>query len=113
MSGRTIRTSLGEASKPSVTDWAKLKALGDVEIDAAIAADPDAYALDQEVLGRAGSAYHYEVYQSAVGRFRWRLLGADGRGLASSEHDFATKESARNAIVDLRKAMLGGSLLAA
>jgi uncharacterized protein YegP (UPF0339 family) len=113
VSGKTIRTGSGEAAKASATDWAKLNALDDAAIDAAIATDPDAYALDREVLGRAESAYHYEVYQSTTGGFRWRLVGADGRGLAASEHDFETMASARDAIAELRKVMLGGNLLAA
>ncbi len=113
MSGRTIRTGSGEGVNPSTTDWAKVKALGDAEIDAAISADPDAYPLDRETLGRAGSAYQYVVFKVAERRFRWRLVGANGLSLASSEQDFPTAEAARGAIADLRRAVIGGTLLAA
>jgi uncharacterized protein YegP (UPF0339 family) len=113
MSGTTIRTGSDVVPKPTQTDWARLKSLRDDEIDAAIAGDADAYALETEALGRSGSAYRYEVYQLAPSRFGWRLVSSEGRIFATSEGAFASKAEVRKAIAEVRAALLGGHLIAA
>lgn len=113
MSGKTIKTSSDAVPKHTRTDWEHLKALTNDDIDAAIANDADAYALDTEVLGRSGSAYRYEVYQTAGSHFAWRLISSDGRIFATSDERFASKAEARRAIADVRAALLGARQLAA
>ncbi len=113
MSGKTIRTVSDAVPKPTQTDWTRLKALSDDEIDAAIADDADAYALDSELLGRSGSAYRYQIYQIAPSHFGWRLVSADGRIFATSQEGFTSESEARSAIAEIRAALLGGRHLAA
>ena len=113
MSEKLIRTSSNVAHEAGRTDWARVEKMNDKAIDAAIAGDADSYALDTEILGRADSAYHYEVYRESQGQFRWRLLSADSQVLASSPEGFRTKAAALNAIAGVRQALLGGSALAA
>lgn len=90
-----------------------MKSLSDKEIAAAIVADPDTYSLEAEILGRTGSAYHYVVFREAAGKFRWRLIGADGRAMAQSHESFGSKATARKAIAGMRDALLGGKSMAA
>jgi uncharacterized protein YegP (UPF0339 family) len=113
MSEKLIRTSSNAVSDAGRTDWARVRDMGDEAIDAAIAGDADSYELDTEILGRADSAYHYEVYRESAGKYRWRLLSADSQVLASSPEGFRTKAAALNAIAGVRQALLGGSALAA
>ncbi len=113
MSGKIIRTGSDAASKSTQTDWARLKSLSDDDIDFAIADDVDAYALETEVLGRRGSAYRYEVYQTIESQFGWRLVSSDGRIFATSDQSFASKGDALKAISEVRAALLGGRQLAA
>jgi uncharacterized protein YegP (UPF0339 family) len=98
MNGKTIRTGSVLDHKASQTDWARVKGLSDAEIDAAIADDADAYALDSEVLGRANSTYHYEVYGDDKRGFRWRLVAKDGKVLASSHSAYRSKNAVMSAI---------------
>lgn len=113
MSGKIIRTGSGADHRQSRTDWARVKALTDAEIDAAIACDPDAYALETETHGRTGSAYHYEVFEETAGKYRWRLVGANGQAMALSHESYASKAAARKAIGAMRDALLGGKSMAA
>lgn len=113
MSDRVIRTGSDAAPEKGRTDWARIREMDDSAIDATIAGDPDSYALDAEILGRADSAYHYVVYRENTGQYAWRLLSADGQVLASSPEGFRTKAEVMNAIAAVRKAVLGGSALAA
>jgi uncharacterized protein YegP (UPF0339 family) len=113
MNGKTIRTGSVVDHKASRTDWARVKGLSDAAIDAAIADDADAYALDAEVLGRADSNYHYEVHRDDQGGFRWRLVAKDGEVLASSHSAYRSKNAVKNAIAILRAALLGDDSLAA
>lgn len=112
MSDKFIKIGSDVAPEAGRTDWARVQKLSDKEIDIAIAGDSESYALDTEILGRAGSAYHYEVYRAGRG-FRWRLLSGDGEAVASSPDSFRTKAAAFHAIAEVRQALLGGSALAA
>jgi uncharacterized protein YegP (UPF0339 family) len=113
ISGKTIRTSSGAAAKEGRTNWSRVRGRSDEEIDTEISGDPDTYALESEVLGRADSSYHYVVYRLADGQFRWKLLSADRKAVASSPDSFRTKAAALNAIAEVRAALLGGNALAA
>lgn len=113
MSGKTTRISSGAAPKATRTDWARVQKLGDKAVDAAIAADPDAYPLEEERLGRSGGAYRYQLVTGEDGRYRWRLIAGNGDVLATSHESFATSAAAKYAIAGVRNALLGGDLLAA
>lgn len=113
MSEKRIRTSSNAAPEAGRTDWARVRDMGDAAIDAAIAGDADSYPLDTEILGRADSAYHYEVYRESAGRYRWRLVAGDSQVLALSPEGFRTKTAALNAIAAVRQALLSGNALAA
>ena len=113
MSEKLIRTNSNAAPEKGRTDWSRVRDMDDKTINAAIAGDADSYALDTEILGRADSAYHYEVYREKTGQFRWKLLSADGKVLASSPEGFRSKAAALNAIAGVRQALLGGNALAA
>jgi uncharacterized protein YegP (UPF0339 family) len=113
MSDNIIRTSSDAVSEAGRTDWDRVRKLDDAAIDAAIAHDADTYALDIEVLGRADSAYHYEVYRQEDGAYRWRLLSGKSGAVAISPDSFKSKAAALNAIAEVRKALLGGNALAA
>jgi uncharacterized protein YegP (UPF0339 family) len=104
---------MGADHSETLTDWQRLKAVDDAAIDAAIADDADAYALETEALGRIDSAYHYEVLRDETGGFRWRLVAGGGGVLATSPNAFPTKEAVTRAIAELRAAVLGSDLLAA
>ena len=113
MSEKTIRTGSGADHRRSSTDWSRVSALSEAEIDDAIAADPDAYPLESEVLGRTSSSYHYKLFKDSAGKYRWSLIGVNGKVIAQSHENYASKTSARKAISGLRDALLGGKSMAA
>ena len=114
MSGSYIRIGLEEDRDGSRTDWARLRALGDEEIDRAIAADPDAYAIEEtDLIGRAKGSYSYQLYRDAAGSWRWALRSAEGRILAVSGRSFGSREDAELATSELREAILGARSAAA
>jgi uncharacterized protein YegP (UPF0339 family) len=108
MNGKLTRIDSTAAADGSLTDWARIRALTDDEIDAAIASDPDSYSIDEaELLGRKGASYRYELYSDKAGAWRWRLLAADGNVLAVSGQAFPSRQSVEKAIGTLRDALLG------
>lgn len=108
MSGDITRISLDEAVRGDRTDWARLRALTEDEIEAAIAADPDTFGLeDGEPQGRKGASYRYELHADSKGEWRWRLLDANGEILAVGGQSFSSRESLEAAITQLREALLG------
>ena len=84
MSEKTIRTGSGADHRRSSTDWSRVSALSEAEIDDAIAADPDAYPLESEVLGRTSSSYHYKLFKDSAGKYRW-TMAANSLGDAARE----------------------------
>ena len=112
MSGHSIRIGSAVEHEHTGTDWAKLRALSDAEIDTAIAEDVGAYPLEAETLGRVESAYHYQIFRDGKG-YRWRLISAQGDVLANSPEAFLSKSAVTKAIAGLRAAILGGDSLAA
>ena len=108
MSAKFTRIGLEEESEASRTDWARLRALTDAEIEAAIADDPDSYAFAQgEETGRKGASFRYQIYRDAGDSWRWRLLSAKGEVLAVGGQGFPTRKDVRAAIANLRDALLG------
>jgi uncharacterized protein YegP (UPF0339 family) len=78
----------------------------DDEIDAAIASDPDAWAVGDEESKRWPKPGHYEIYRDGSGKYRWRLVAADGSVVADGAQVFATRKQAQHALGDLRLLML-------
>lgn len=114
MNGKPTRISLDEAVENSETDWKRLRSLTDEEIEAAVAGDPDSYLLeDIEEVGRRGASYRYEIYTDRSGRWRWRLLSADGEALAFGARSFSSRSALQEELVSLRQAMLGARSKAA
>lgn len=112
MNGKVTRIGLDEDSKGSSTDWARLRSLTEEEIELAIAADDDAYRLD-EFLGRTGASYRYVIYLDRSERWRWRLLAAGGEVIAVSGQAFPSRDAVQAAIETLRDALLGARSKAA
>ena len=114
MSGNFTRIGLDEDRDGSATDWARLRALSDEEIETAIASDPDAYSIEEaDLIGRPKSSYSYLLYRDARGSWRWALRSADGQVLAVSGNSFDSREKAEFAISELREAILGARSAAA
>jgi uncharacterized protein YegP (UPF0339 family) len=101
-------------NKASRTDWARLRALTDEEIETAIAADPDSYELtSSDLLGRNGASFRYEIYKDSRRGWRWRLLSADGDVLALGAQAYSSRNDVEAAILMLRDALLGARSKAA
>lgn len=114
MNAKRSRIGLAAGSEESRTDWGRLGALTDDEIDAEIAADPDSYALfDRELLGREGGSFRYEIYHDGAGRWQWRLLSSNGEVLARSGQSFPSRGALNASLGAMRDALLGGRSQAA
>lgn len=114
MSGKSTRIGSDAVSEESRTDWARLRALTEDEIDEAIAADPDSYAIaDHHLLGRRGGSFRYEIHRDSAGRWRWTLLSAGGEMLARGAQSFSSRGALEASLGDLREALLGGRSQAA
>lgn len=110
MSGKITKISLNEALKAaasdSQTDWERLRSMSDEDIDAAIASDPDTWAIDDEELKRRPKPGRYEIYRDVGGQYRWRLLAADGSIVADGAQSFATLKQTKAALASLHFLML-------
>jgi uncharacterized protein YegP (UPF0339 family) len=108
MNAKLTRIGLDEGSEESRTDWARLRALTDVEIEAAIAGDPDSYSFAQgEEIGRKGASFRYQIYRDPGDSWRWRLLSAQGEILAVGGQGFPSRKDVQAAIAALREALIG------
>ncbi len=47
--------------------------------------------------------WKFEVYADAGGKYRWRLVAANGQTVASSGEPFASKSNAREAAENVKK----------
>lgn len=113
MNGKHFRTDL-DAELESRTDWDRLRALTDDQLEAAIDADPDSFAHSEfEQVGRSGASAHYLVYRDRTGQFRWRLRAANGEILAMSPEGYVSRQDVEDAITQLRDVMLGARSKAA
>jgi uncharacterized protein YegP (UPF0339 family) len=112
MSGNSIRNNSPVENSVSGTDWQRVRSLTDDQIDAAIANDPDTYAVSGARLGHLAGRYHYVIFRGDAGDWRWRLVAKDGEILAEAATGLATRKQAQAAIAGLRSALLGGSLAA-
>lgn len=110
MSENIIRIALDEEPDGS-TDWARLRGMDDEAIDAAIAADPDSYALDENDLRQGNSLYRYQIY-SAGHNWRWRLVAPDGQILAVSAENYASENAVMFAVDTVRTAFRTGKIAA-
>ena len=87
-----------------LTDWDRLRALTEEEIDEAIRHDPDTFALE------AGEVPPFQcmIFKDAQGMWRWRLIGSDGQAAADSPRSYADRDEVERAIRALRKAIVAG-----
>jgi uncharacterized protein YegP (UPF0339 family) len=114
MNARIARIGSPVDNEGSRTDWARLRALTDAEIETAIAGDPDSYELrESDLLGRSGASFRYEVYEDKGQEWRWRLLSANGEVLALGAQAYPSRDDVETAIVALRDALLGARSKAA
>jgi uncharacterized protein YegP (UPF0339 family) len=106
MSGGITRVSMNEAVKEDRTDWQRVRALTDEQIDAAIAADPDTFAMGDGLQGHQGNPlkFVYFIYSDKVGEWRWRLERSDGRVVAYGAETYVTQNEAARAVGALRTA---------
>lgn len=108
MNAKLTRIGLDTESDESQTDWARLSALTDPDIEAAIAGDEDSYAFEQgEKLGRKGASFRYQIYRDAGRNWRWRLLSAQAEILAVGGRSFPSREAVEAEIAALRDVLLG------
>jgi uncharacterized protein YegP (UPF0339 family) len=108
MNAKLTRIASDAESDESLTDWARLRALTDEEIETAIAGDPDSYAIEQgEELGRKGASFRYQIYRDPGESWRWRLVSANGEILAVGGQGFPSRKAVAAAISSLRDALLG------
>jgi uncharacterized protein YegP (UPF0339 family) len=54
---------------------------------------------------RAMTPHRFEVYQDKAGKFRWRLIAANGKRVAASGEAFASRYNAERAIADLLRSL--------
>jgi uncharacterized protein YegP (UPF0339 family) len=80
----------------SKTDWARVDALTDADIEAALQDDPDAVLLEPYALGT------FVIYRDTDGLFRWHLSLPNGQLLASSSEGYATIAASKESIALLR-----------
>jgi uncharacterized protein YegP (UPF0339 family) len=112
MNGNSIRKGLAVGNEGSKTDWNRVIALTDADIDAAIDSDADAYAIAGPQLGHSGSEYQYRIVRQKSGGWRWILVARDGAVLATSATALTSREAAQAAIAGLRQTLLGASIAA-
>jgi uncharacterized protein YegP (UPF0339 family) len=55
----------------------------------------------------------FDAYEDLVGKWRWRLLGSDGRAVASSGESFDSHWHALRAAEDVRGAASGATISSA
>lgn len=111
MSDDVTRISLAAVPDNDRTDWARVARLDDAAITTAMAADPDSIGVDAEP-GEVG-ALRYELYSDDTRTWRWRLVARDDRVVAMSGGDFASREAARAAIDEMRRAATKAEVRAA
>ncbi len=111
MSAKLTRVASGAVPSGTLTDWSRLEAMDDAMIDAAIAADPDSYALNDSDLTTAKTGVRYVVFESA-GMWRWQLVADNGEILAESPRTYGDESAALKAIETLRTALFGSRLAA-
>mgnify|MGYP002782478490 CR=1 FL=1 len=112
MSGKSTRIGLAVDSDSSLTEWQRVKSLSDAEIDAAIEADPSAYAIETEMLGHSSGQYHYVIFRDEAGAWRWKLAARDGTVLAEAPKGRAWRKAVLASIAKLRWTLSGAELAA-
>ena len=97
---------MAEAVREDRTEWRRVRALTDEEIDAAIAADPDTFAMGEGLEGHPTNPWKfvYVTHSDKVGQSRWQLEGSDGRVLAYGAEAYPTRDDAARAVAALRTA---------
>lgn len=112
MSDDITRITLDTAIESDQTDWARLRAISDADIEKAIAEDPDTFEVSPKNFEKDVGA-RYEVFKDAAGRYRWRLQNAAGVVIAKSAQSYSSKDAVMSAIASLRSVLLNGEIWAA
>ena len=104
MSEKITKAGSGGAVEEDLTDWDRVRALTDREIEEAIRDDPDTFALEE------GDVPPFQglIYRDREGKWRWRLLGPNGEAVADSPRGYADRAEVDRAIQALRKAIIAG-----
>ncbi len=101
MSEHITRVSLDEALDADRTDWARLASVSDADLDAAIEADTDTFALAED-----SANLRWLVFQDGVGKtWRWRLTDATGEAIAESPKNYRLRSEADRAIAVLQRVL--------
>ncbi len=96
------------------TDWNRVRALTDRDIDAAIADDPDAATLsDTEIARYQVAQVRYEITHGTDDRFHWRMIDQHGAVMAQDGGGFGSRTAALAAVEAVRQAPLSAELKAA
>jgi len=90
------------------TDWSRLAQLTDSEIEAAIAADEDAFSPSDGELANAASYLRMvrsktKIRPARNGRFRWFAIAADGTVIAEDRLGAMSRAKARAASLAARR----------
>jgi len=101
MNEKITRARLGEVVSEDRTDWERLRAITDEELEAAIAEDRDA---SISADGESGPIVGM-VFKDSRGQWRWRLLNSAGEPIADSPHGYSSRDQVDKAIKELRQAI--------
>ena len=99
MKERITRTGQGAVVEGDRTDWDRLRAMTDEQVEATIADDPDWTPFEDIAMREA-------VVDDGMGQWHWLLIGRDGREIARSPGDFADRAAAMDALAAFRQAMV-------
>jgi len=98
----------------SRSDWPRVAALTEQQLERSIADDPDTWAPDGDgAARRSGDVGNYLMYRSDDGRWRWRLVDGEGRVLAESAGSSASSDACRRSIEALRDIVASAEIRAA
>lgn len=99
MSEKITRMRLGEAPRESLTDWARLDAMTEDDIERAIEEDPDWAAFNDvsDLQKRAG----FSLFRGPDDQWRWLLSDKTGAVIGQSTVAYRYKGDAIGAVKDL------------
>lgn len=97
MSEHITRVSLDEAVSGDNTDWVRLDALSDKDIEVAAATDENSFSLAADA--------HYVVAKDRQGGWNWKLVDAGGLIIATGGVSHASQAEARTALDRARAAV--------
>ncbi len=109
MSGKITKAGSDGDVEGDLTDWKRVRALTDEEIEEAIRNDPDTFALEEGEV----PPFQGLTFRDPQGRWRWRLIGPSGEAIADSPRGYDDRSEVDRALRTLREAIVAGSAKAA